>query len=366
MKHIVILVDQLYCYGGIERLVAIKANYWAENFNYKVTIISTEQKQKPFAYALSDKVRFIDLAINFDRNSSYFKSHNLLKFFKNVKELNKELKFLKPDFIIVASHIPMTYCINFIKGGAKTVKEFHFTKWNSIANFKSKIESFFLAKYDFLTVLSKEEQQFYTTDNTIVLANPLIEESQLNDKYLDIEKQNKAIFLGRIAPVKNIESLIEIWSEFKKKYPNWILEIFGDYNNEYGLILKDKVVSLSLEDCIIFKGEIKNTMEVINQSKIMLLTSHQECFPLVVLESLSQGVPVFSYDCPTGPRNILTDGYDGRIIENKNSEQFVKALEDFASNTIIQKKLAEHALVTAQKYSLPNIMEQWNDEIFKK
>jgi glycosyltransferase involved in cell wall biosynthesis len=366
MKHIVILIDQLYCYGGIERLVAIKANYWTEDFNYEVTIISTEQKQKPFAYALSDKVQFIDLAINFDRNSSYFKSHNLLKFLKNIKELNKELKFLKPDFIIVASHIPITYFINFIKGGAKTVKEFHFTKWNNTANFKSKIESYFLAKYDFLAVLSKEEQQFYTTDNTIVLANPLIEESQLNDKDLDIEKQNKAIFLGRIAPVKNIESLIEIWSEFIKKYPNWILEIFGDYNNDYGLILKDKVSSLSLDNCIIFKGEIKNTMEAINQSKIMLLTSHQECFPLVILESLSQGVPVFSYDCPTGPRNILTDGYDSRIIENKNSEQFVKALEDFASNTIIQKKLGEHALVTAQKYSLPNIMEQWNNEIFKK
>lgn len=366
MKHIVILVDQLYCVGGIERLVVIKANYWTDVFDYKVTIISTEQLEKPFAYALSEKVQFIDLAINFDRKSSYFKSNNLLKFLKNIKELNKELKFLKPDFIIVASHIPMTYCINFIKGGAKTVKEFHYTKWNCKATFKSKVESSLLEKYDFLAVLSKEEQQFYSTDNSVVIANPLIEEYKIVNENFELEKQNKAVFLGRIAPVKNIESLIDIWQEFIKKHPDWILEIYGDYNNDYGLSLTTKVSLSDLNKFIVFKGETKVTMKVLNESKLLVLTSHQECFPLVILEALSQGVPVFSYDSPTGPRNILTDGFDGRIIENKNTEQFVKALEDFASNTIIQKKLGKHALVTAQKYSLPNIMEQWNNEIFKK
>lgn len=368
MRHIVILVDQLHCVGGIERLVVLKANYWVDVFNYKVTIISTEQLQKPFAYHLSNKIKFIDLDIDFDRSSSYFKIKNLFKFFKNVKRLKTKLEYLKPDFIIVASHIPITYYINFLKGKAKTIKEFHFTKWNSKENFKSKIESYFLNMYDFLVVLSEEEENFYTTNNTVVLPNPLIEEMKFltECKKKEVEKQNKAIFLGRIAPVKNIESLIEIWSKFVMKYPDWILEIYGDYNNDYGNELINEVVSRQLENSIFFKGETKKTFEVISQSKIMLLTSHQECFPLVILESLAQGVPVFSYDCPTGPRNILTDDFEGRIIENKNTDHFVRALDEFVKNELIQNRYSKNALLTAKKYCLPNVMELWNNKIFNK
>lgn len=60
-KKIVILVDQLYLNGGIERLVALKANYWTDEFGYDVLIVSTEQESKPFAFQLSPKVRFHDL-----------------------------------------------------------------------------------------------------------------------------------------------------------------------------------------------------------------------------------------------------------------------------------------------------------------
>ncbi len=72
MKKILILVDQLNSHGGIEKLVALKANYWADVFQYEVTIVSTEQHQKLLVYKLSNKVKFIDLYINYHREKSYF------------------------------------------------------------------------------------------------------------------------------------------------------------------------------------------------------------------------------------------------------------------------------------------------------
>ena len=78
MKKIAIFVDQLHQHGGIEKLVAIKANYWASQFNYKVSIISTENKNKPLIYNFNSQVIFKDLAINYNRLKSYFSPKNLL------------------------------------------------------------------------------------------------------------------------------------------------------------------------------------------------------------------------------------------------------------------------------------------------
>lgn len=363
MKQIVILVDQLHSVGGIERLVVMKANYWTAVFGHAVTIISTEQRQQPFAYELSDQVRFVDLAINYDRSKSYFKSANIFKFIRNIKKLRHELKVIQPDFIIVASHIPVTYCINFIQGSAKTIKEFHFSKYNQTDNFKSRIENILYDAYNYLVVLSPEEQSFHNSTKTVVIANPISISSIAIDK--NQNKKNRAVFLGRIAPVKNIEDLIQIWGDFIKKNPDWILDIYGDDTNEYAKSLKQKVLDFNLSQSIVFMGETKETSSKLEEAKMLLLTSHHECFPLVILEALALAVPVFSYDCPTGPRNILTDGFDGRLIENKNKEQFVAALADFANNQSQQKLLSQNALRTADKYSITNIMQLWNTKIFK-
>ena len=53
----------LYMAGGVERVLTLKANYFAEHFGYDITIILTEGKEKPFFYPLSDKIKVINLNI---------------------------------------------------------------------------------------------------------------------------------------------------------------------------------------------------------------------------------------------------------------------------------------------------------------
>ena len=76
---IVILVDQLHSHGGIEKLVALKANYWTTVFGHDVTIISTEQNNETLIYELDKKVKFVDLDINYKREISYFSFVNIKK-----------------------------------------------------------------------------------------------------------------------------------------------------------------------------------------------------------------------------------------------------------------------------------------------
>lgn len=365
MKKILILVDQLNAHGGIEKLAALKANYWADVFQYEVTIISTEQLQKPLIYKLSDKVKFIDLSINYNREKSYFSAANVLKFLKNIFLIQRYILSNQPDFVLVASHIPITYFLPFLIKKSKTIKEFHFTKFYRRAiNFKSKVLNFIEGRYDYLVVLSQEEVGFYPSENTVVIANPI--ESKGVPAVQNSEKSNTAIFVGRLAPVKQLEELVIIWSKFIQLKPDWKLHIFGAKEGAYYEQIRQLVDQYQLNDSFIFKGQSNDIGTELMQSKVLLLTSEQECFPMVILEAHSKGVPVISYDSPTGPRNIIHNNLDGLLVELNNNDSFVKTLVRLDEDAELQNNLSANAFNNAKHYSIDKIMTDWNDLIFNK
>lgn len=365
MIKIIILVDQLYSHGGIETLVQVKANYWAEKFKYNVQILSTEQDGKPLAYDFSKKVVIHDLAINYNRIKSYFSFTNLVKLFKNIVQLQLYLWKQKPDFVIVASHIPLTYVLPFLFSKAKIVKEYHFSRYNTNnSSLKQKVMNWIDSRYTTLVVLSEEEQTFYKTKNSIVIPNPSI------DKGLKIEpilkRKNQAIFVGRLAPVKQLEQLILIWEQFILLFSDWNLIIVGETDSVYGETIKNEVIRLGLTKSVSFVGKSNEVEMYLAESKLLLLTSKHECFPMVVLESFSLGVPVISFNCPTGPRNIITNKKDGILVEKDDVNDFVTQLSIFASNFEFQKELSEGGLKSKKKYSLDVIMNLWKAKIFEK
>jgi glycosyltransferase involved in cell wall biosynthesis len=365
LKKIVILVDQLNSHGGIEKLVSVKANYWAEVFQYEVTVIATEQYQKPLVYSLSDKVKFIDLAINYNRTKSYFSPANVLKFLRNIWLIQSYILKNKPDFINVASHIPITYFLPFLVAKAKTMKEFHFTKFSRpLVGFKAKVLNYIEGKYDYLIVLSNEERQFYPSPNAVVIANPIEHLSQVASNYS--QNENIALFVGRPAPVKQLEKLVAVWVKFIQQKPHWELHLFGSTDDDYSRKIQQLVVENAIQDSFIFKGQSNKIAEELAKAKVLLLTSEQECFPMVILESHAAGIPVVSFDSPTGPRNIIHNNIDGILVEYNNIDSFVQTLVRFDEEITLQNLLSKNAAENAKNYHIDTIMNRWNDLIFTK
>ncbi len=365
MKKIVILIDQFYEHGGIEKLVALKANYWSKVFNFNVTIICTENKKKPYVHQLEPSIEILDFEINYNRTISYFTIKNILLFLKNIVKLQTYIIRENPDFIIVASHIPITYILPFLKlGKTKIIKEFHFTQFyrRSSKSIKKFLFDFIESRYDKLIVLSPEEGNYYNTNNVEIIANPIQEILGLEKK---IEKHTIASAVARFAPVKRLELMIEAWNIFiVNGNKDWRLHIYGDYNNEYGIKMIKLVKSLNMSNYIIFKGQTDNVLEEVAKSKVLLLTSSQECFPMVILEAQSVGVPVISFDSPTGPRNIINNNKDGILVENDNIVMFSETLNTFALDPKMQDKLSGNSLINAKKYTIDKVMNIWREKIF--
>jgi len=365
MKTILILVDQFYLHGGIEKLVAIKANYWADTFGYNVIIVSTEQQDNKKVYPLSDKIIFEDLDIDYKRGISFFHPKNLKKLLLNFKKVKNTIKKYRPDLILVASHIPMTYLLPYIKTEAKIAKEFHFSKY---ARVKTKKDQFFQNienKYDFLIVLSEEEKQFYNSKKAVVIPNPI--EVSTDVKVQDIKNKAKiATAILRFAPVKQLDKMVDAWEIFHQNNKDWKLYIYGDTQEAYYEEIKQLVEEKNLANTIIFKGKTNNIYKALEEVRILLMTSANECFPMVILEANSCGVPVISFDSPTGPRNIISHTIDGILVPLNDSAAFAEQLAALAENDEKRIAMSVKAIENSKKYQLDKIMDIWRTKIIEK
>ncbi|SEK53564.1 Glycosyltransferase involved in cell wall bisynthesis [Aquimarina amphilecti] len=372
--NIVFIIDQVYLHGGIERVLSIKANYLAQQEGNKVHIITTEQKEEIPCYAFDKNIIFRDLGINYNRRKSYFHPKNLKKLPKHISRTKAVLKTINPDIVVVCSHSVDTYFVPFIVKDIPKVKEFHYSRFiekdkrkkpSLFKKYFFKFADYVESKYDKLVILNKDESDYYKTDNTVVIPNPL---TFYPDKVSELSN-NTIITAGRIAAVKGHDILIDIWEEFTKIRKDWQLLIFGNGEPSYVKMLQDKINSAGIQDTIKLMGSTNEIKEEMIQSSVFVMTSHNECFPLVLLEAQACGLPIVSFDCPYGPRNII-DKNTGVLITPYDNDSFVDQLDNLLNDTDRIQNMGKKARENSKKYQLDVVMKLWqemfNDLIHKK
>lgn len=347
-------------------MIHLKANYWAERGVHKISIVTTEQMDNSSFYPLHENVELHDLGVNYNRNKSYFRSTNFPLVVKNLIRLRRLLKIIRPDIVIVANHIPVSFFFPLLGISAKFVKEFHFSKFYRSKlkpTLFTKIEAHLEARYDFLVVLNKEEREFYHSNNVVHISNPI--QIPEDEEHVNTSRNKVAIAAGRISEVKRFDILIEIWSKFSKLNPDWKLNIYGEGNQHYIELLNDRIKELHLENRIEIKKSTNNLRAVMRSSGLYLMTSAQECFPMVLLEAQSCGLPIIAYDCPTGPRNIITHNKDGVLVTLDDENSFVKELIRLTSKNKIRQELAANGYENVKRFAMDNIMTEWEEKIIK-
>ena len=361
---IVFIIDQVFRHGGIERVLSIKANYLSSIKTNEVHIVTSEQNNKEACYNFNTEIFFQDLNINYHKNKSYFHPKNLLKIPSHISKLKLELKKIVPDIVVVCSHSTDTYFIPFIKKEIPKVKEFHYSKFIEIDKRKNatsfikknffKFADFVETKYDKLIVLNADEANYYKSNNTITIPNPLT----FFPETVSNLKDNIVIAAGRIAHVKRYDLLIDVWELVNKKNKEWELHIYGDGEEKYLNYLQDKIDSKKLSNHVFLKGATDQIKDKMLHSSLFVMTSENECFPLVLLEAQACGLPIVSFDCPHGPRNII-DKQTGKLIDIDDISGFSEAILDSISNKNERLQQGKQARMNSKRYSVEKIMTIW-------
>ncbi|WP_353087200.1 glycosyltransferase [Flavobacterium sp.] len=363
--------DQIYKHGGIEKVMALKANYFARTLGYSVTILTTEQMGKAPCYPLDPSISLIDLEINYVRHKSYFHPVNFFRVFTHYRRWHKAMQTCTPDVVVVCNYAFDFFWIPFRVGSqVKTFKEYHSSRFyyhqsrqkaSIFRRLWDRFYGYFESKYTKVVVLNPDEVAFYPQAQTVVIPNPMARFPQQASL-----KATKVIAAGRLAPVKGFERMIALWRDVVVQHPEWQLDIYGEGEPEYIAQLQQLIQHYQLDQHVFFKTPVPSLQPVLLDYSFYLMTSWTECFPMVLLEALSVGLPILAYDSPTGPRHIVTHEEDGFLAPEGDSAIMLKNITFVILNAQERQAMGARAYNHSSRFELPIVMASWQALIEKK
>lgn len=362
--------------GGMEKVLSQRVNYLVKNFGYDITIITTENNNSRFQtknsfFYFDPKIRILDLEIDYFNciNFNIIK-RNFVKKQKNylhLKRLNKIIEQIKPDILVSLGDLDrfILYKVSF---PCKKILEHHFDKKTftgerKFNTFFGKILSFYgnyrekklINKYDEFLVLTYEDKEAWKDNKIKVINNPL----PFNSKKISSCKNKKIISIGRLDEQKGFDILIDVWKKINEKHYDWILEVYGE--GSLRKELQDKIDSSNLTDTLILKGNEKNIQSKYLESSIYVMSSRYEGMPMVLLEAMSCGLPLVSFDCPCGPKDIIKDGENGFLIKFGNIDEMVEKINYLIENEDKRIDMGKKSKELSYNYSEEKIMNQWKN-----
>jgi glycosyltransferase involved in cell wall biosynthesis len=353
MKRICFFSGDISRTGGTERVSLIIAGALAKR-GYEVTILSIARGEV--------------VAFDVDKNIKLFSLHGEERSsnFSNIKTIKMVRHFLKSnniDYIIDVDIIQSIYSIPASFGLlTKVISWEHFNYFVNVGDLaqrvKRKIARLLASRFStkIVTLTSKDatcyRQNLHCHERVIAINNPVI--SDLKSRCNLHEKT--VIAVGRLTRQKGFDLLLKAWKIAIQVNPEWRLMIVG--SGEEDASLKALAKKLNIEQTVLFVAANKNINEYYLKSSIYAMSSRFEGFPMVLLEAKSFGLPIVSFDCETGPREIVNQNFDGLLVEKENYEKFSDSLLSFMNDENKRKEFGENAF-NDRRYVLNAIIPKW-------
>lgn len=365
---ILYLTGQIKYIGGIEKVLSLKLNYLADKLKEDVFLLTYEQGNNSFVYPISSNVKWEDLHLDYDtaiRKKRIFAPSNIIKGIRHFFLLRRKIKEIQPDIIIIPNGGGYDYFfLPFIFKYIPKIREIHSSLYRRNNKKKSvkmklreKIERFFESKYTCVVALNDDEKSLISNSSVEVIPNPVPFIVQRGNVSL---QSNKFMAAGRLCYVKGYDTLIKVWKEVINFDPNLELHIYGSGEAEYIGYLQYLIDHLSLSNNVKLLGSVSDLAQRMEHYSAFICSSHTECFPMVLLEAFSVGLPVISFDCPFGPRHIITHGRNGFLVPDQDSINLLNTIIQYAKlDGEIKKQFSEEASNRAKDFQIENVMNKW-------
>lgn len=354
-------IEGFYNHGGMERVVSVKANWLAEH-GYDVTIIVARQSGQKPAFKLNN-VNLVDLDCSVINFKTSYKSR--------LGEILQKHKF---DMVISTGGIELQFLYQITDDSSKII-EFHFAWIQHIimGRFKSTNASiaraiyqtirttYFATKYDAIVCLTRQDAKYYKcfSHNVYNIANPLT----IKREKAEYNTTSKTIIsVGRYSPQKGYDYLIEAWKDVHVHHPDWSLHIIGPHSNQKSTYpqCKKAVNSLKLSDSIKLLDYHENMDSIYKSSAFIVVSSRFEGFSLVLSEASAFGLPLISYDCKSGPRDIVINGENGLLVRPVgNTHNLSKAICTLIENKELRVQMSRNSFKSSIRFTADSIMHNW-------
>ena len=366
----------LYCIratynpGGMERVLLNKVTYLVEKLHWDVTIVTTDQQGRPPFYPFPESVRMVDLGINYSDDNDKRPLGKIAGYLRKRRRHRKALTALlqreKAD-IVVSLYPSESSFIPDIKDGSKKVLELHYCKFfrlqygrkgllGLIDRLRTRQDERIVRRFDKFVVLTHEDCGYCGALNNIeVIPNAAM---PLTDRCSDVSRK-RIIAVGRLDYQKGFDRLIEAW-ELVSKNPlsrGWRLDIFGQ--GEWQDMLQRMIDRAGLQETAHINRPTTSIGDEYAHSSMLVMSSHYEGFPMVMIEAMACGLPVVSFDYKCGPGDIIEDGVNGLLVTDGDIEGLAAAMTRLMSDGAYRRELSANARKVTDTYSEEAVMARW-------
>ncbi len=351
----------------MERVLANKANYLAK-LGFEVTIITSDQNNRKPYFDLDSRINQIDLGINYTENNNSGLVKKLLAYPKkqalHKKKLEEHLKSIKPN-ITISLFDHEVDLLPKIDDGSKKIVEIHFSRfkrmqygrtgiWRLIDQFRSKRDLRIVQEYDKFVVLTEEDKAYWGEIPNIVVI-PNANSFQIQEKS-NLDSQ-KVIAVGRYDYQKRFEDLIESWKIVHQKEPNWQLNIYGKGPEKDAL--QQLIDNSLLNDSVFLREPVRDIDKKYSESSMIVMTSRYEGLPMALLEGQAAGLPMVSYACKCGPRDIIKEGVNGFLLEEGDKEGVANKILTIIRDKELRDEMGRNSFEMSKNFSEEVVMNKW-------
>lgn len=343
--------------GGLERVLSVKASYFAANMGYEVHILVLNHADRNPFYTFDSRIRFHSIAAG-GHSLAYWKSYR--------QGIQRVVNAVQPEIISVCDDGLKAFFIpQFLKTNAKIIYERHVSKlieattdqsWMKNQMVKAKwwlMEKLATRFSKFVVLTEGNKKEWASLRNMVVIANPLsfypATSSSLERKIV--------ICVGKISYQKGQDLLLKAWESVHQQCPDWQLHLYGKEN----LQILD---TTTLKHNVFYFPPEKDIEQKYLESSVYVMSSRFEGFGMVLIEAMACGVPCVSFDCDYGPGDIINNGVDGFVAEKENVTQLSHQLIRLMTDEKKRQQMGKAAKASVKRYEMEVIAWEW-DRLFK-
>ncbi len=349
-KNIIFLCADASAMGGAQRVTANVIRDFSGRADLRFTVISFFQREKQEFFPLPENVEVRYLL----RNEASAEGFRFRRIFYMIRLILKVLFLSLPaDSVCIGTYSQQTLCLLFLQKFLRPHKRYsvfameHFAYPNERPVLKV-LRKLFYRFLDGVITLTGTDQKFFRTLNNNVYCIP-------NALPFDVVSGKNAektvISAGRCDPVKNYPLLLRVYSHLAPEFPDWQFLLFTDEPETL------KCESPRNVKILPYTGNIRAEYQ---KASLYVCTSYFESFSMSICEAMACGTPAISFDCPFGPRDIITDGVDGFLVPSGDEELLIRKIRQYLSDPVMQRQFSIHALKNIQRFSPAEIHPLWH------
>lgn len=364
----------------MERVLVNKITWLRKHTDWEILVVTTDQKGRDLFYPVPEGVTMLDLDINYsdDNGQSFFRK--TVGYFRrrrlHRKRLTELLMAERPDVVDCLYPGECSFVPD-IRDGSRKVMELHQSKlfhfqynrsglMGMADRYRARTDERLVRRFDRFVVLTEEDARMWgEIPGMRVIPNAALDLGAAgNGADLSVAQnrpEKRVIAVGRLDYQKGFDRLIDAWALVQKdgRFADWRLDIFGQ--GEWKEMLDRKIQKLGIEKSARLDAPVKNIAAEYAASSMLVMSSHYEGFPMVMVEAMSLGLPVVTFDYKCGPKDIIDDGRNGLLVKEGDIKGLADAMMSLMASPATIRRMSAEARKVTEKYSEEKVMGMWVD-----